>query len=169
MFIATLVVAQEIGTSPSAQSLPSPMPSIEYILPYPGILPDHPLYPLKAFRDKLLSILITEPVKRIEFNLLMSDKRLNMAIFLSEKGKESLAESTASKAESYLLSSVSEFAILKTKQQGLTSLNDRLTRAVVKHNEAVTQLKNKTASQYQEGYQGSLNILKTSQEKLQNP
>ena len=72
---------------------------IEYTLPYPGILPDSPLYFLKTARDKIVSFLISDPLKKAEFNLLAADKRLNSGIFLFNKGKEKykLALSTISK------------------------------------------------------------------------
>lgn len=167
LFIGSVVIAQEIESSPSASASPTSPPTIEYSLPYPGLLPDHPLYGIKALRDKILSVLISDPIKRVEFNLLMADKRLNMGIFLSEKGKEELAESTVSKGEKYLFSATEQFAVLAVREKGLEVLTDRLKSAIAKHEEVVTQLKQKAADTHQAGYQASLDVVKDSEEKLQ--
>lgn len=75
----------------------------DYNLPYPGILPNHKLYPLKAVRDRLLEFFTREPGKKAELYLLYADKRIHMAKILSDQKKWALAETTAGKAEKYLL------------------------------------------------------------------
>ena len=86
---------------------PSPSPIIDYPLPYPGILPDNPLYLMKALRDRVVSIVISDPLKKAQFDLLMADVRLNAAQYLFAKGEEkySLAETTISKGENYFYNS----------------------------------------------------------------
>lgn len=79
-----------------------------YQLPYPGILPDNPLYPLKAFRDQVVNFLITDSIKKSEFYIFAADKHLNSGIYLFKKGKIDLAESMISKGENYLDKAVSE-------------------------------------------------------------
>lgn len=74
-----------------------------YDLPYPGILPDHPLYFLKAIRDRLTDWLTRDHFKKAQLYLLYSDKRVAMAQFLVKKGKITLAISTFSKGEKYFL------------------------------------------------------------------
>ena len=69
----------------------------EYPLPYPGILPDNPLHFLKALRDRIILMLMSDPVKEAEFNLLTSDKRIYAAQLLADKGKGQLSISTLSK------------------------------------------------------------------------
>lgn len=165
LFIFTGVIAKTIESTPSSEASPTPAPSIEYFLPYPGILPDHPLYPIKALRDKILSILISDSVKRVEFSLLIADKRLNMGIFLSEKGKEELAETTVSKGEKYLNTAVDQFSLLKNKENGPDALLDKLKKSSIKHEEVIKSLKKKAAQAQQDGYESSLNIAKQSREK----
>ncbi len=72
-----------------------------YQLPYPGLLPDNPLYSLKAFRDKLIEFLISDPIKKAEFDLLAADKRLAIGVALFDKKKYTLSETTISKGENY--------------------------------------------------------------------
>ncbi|MBF8250036.1 MAG: LPXTG-motif cell wall anchor protein, partial [Candidatus Levybacteria bacterium] len=61
---------------------PSSNQEVNYELPYPGLLPDSPLYFLRVTRDKLVSFLISDPLKKAEFDLLQADKRLNAGIYL---------------------------------------------------------------------------------------
>ncbi len=72
---------------------------VKYDLPYPGILPDHPLYPLKKLRDKLTEFLKFSPQDKASFILLLSDKKISMARELSNKGKLKLALKTSLEAE----------------------------------------------------------------------
>jgi len=118
-------------------------------------------------RDKIVSIFITDPVKQVEFNLLTADKQLNMGIFLSEKGKEELAQKTVLGSEKHLYSAAEQFVVIAGKEEGVGVLQDQLKRSVLKHKEVVTQLKNKAASEYKTSYQEALDLIQKSQEKLQ--
>lgn len=76
---------------------------IDYYLPYPGrVLPDNPLWTLKALRDKLWLLTNTVPTREAELNLLFADKRMAMAVLLFEKGNADLGLGTLTKAEKYL-------------------------------------------------------------------
>jgi len=72
-----------------------------YQLPYPGLLPDNPLYFLKAARDRIIEFLISDPLKKAEFDLLSADKRLAVGVALFDKKKYELSETTISKGENY--------------------------------------------------------------------
>ena len=127
-------------------STPSSNKTIDYTLPYPGLLPDSPLYILKAARDRIVSILISGPVKKANFNLLQADKRLNEGVFLFNKGekKYSLGESTISKGENYFEQGISE--IEKAKKQGIIveDISQRFHLASLKHKETIKSLIDKT-------------------------
>jgi hypothetical protein len=76
---------------------------IDYYLPYPGrVLPDNPIWPLKASRDSLWLLVNTRPTREAELKLLFADKRLGSAAILFEKGKTEIGFSTLTKAEKYL-------------------------------------------------------------------
>src|SRR5579883_115828 len=66
--------SQSAGSSQSAAVSPTGVP--DYVLPYPGILPDNPFYFLKVLRDRLILFFISNPTKKSSFYLLQSDKRL---------------------------------------------------------------------------------------------
>src|SRR3989344_2992270 len=117
---------------------------VEYTLPYPGILPDHPLYPLKKFRDRLLDFLIRDPVKRIEFNLLMADKRYNMGLFFSDEEKYERALTILEEAESFYGRIPDEMQMVKDQNRTLPpDLLQRIKTAAVKHQEIIIEIKNK--------------------------
>src|SRR3989344_2047169 len=90
--------AEETGT-PSVQATESS--KIDYQLAYPGLLPDHPLYFLKAGRDQIISFFNSKPLKKAKFNLLQANKRVQAIFMLSRKGerKMNLVQLSFSKAE----------------------------------------------------------------------
>ena len=121
---------------------------IEYTLPYPGLLPDSPLYFLKTARDKIVSFLISDPLKKAEFNLLAADKRLNSGIFLFNKGKEKykLAISTVSKGENYFEDAIAKAGEAKKKGLDTNDILRRLSDSAYKHQEVIKSFE-KTAGQ----------------------
>jgi hypothetical protein len=80
----------------------------DYSLPYPGILPDHPLYFLKMIRDRVRLWLTRDTLARAELMLHYADKRIAASLSLAEKGKAGLAASTATKAEMYFEQALDE-------------------------------------------------------------
>lgn len=149
------------------QATDSASPNIEYTLPYPGILPDHPLYPLKVLRDRILLLLIIDPLKKAEFSKLLADKRLNMGIFLIDKGKPVLAESTISKGEKYLLQGTE--ILKKTKVEGAmipAEITDKFILAAKKHQEIIYNILQGSPEEVKEGYEASFALVKQIQEDL---
>src|SRR5690606_8329732 len=53
--------------------------SSDYYLPYPGILPDHMLYPLKMIRDKMRLLLANNLSTKTSLQLLYANKRIGAA------------------------------------------------------------------------------------------
>ncbi len=101
---------------------------IDYILAFPGkVNPDHPLWYLKAARDKVWSSITLNPDKKAELYLLFADKRLNSSIELFKKNKPDLGLITLTKAEKYL--ELSEATMQEDydfyKKIGLSSLKHR--------------------------------------------
>lgn len=139
----------------------------EYQLPYPGILPDNPLYPIKAFRDKIVSFLISDPLKKADYNLLQADKRLQSGVLLIEKSKKyQLAIDTISKGENYF-----EEAILKAadaKKQGLDAgkIQGKLRQALKKHHEIVAALVKKAPKEFSPGFKILIKRIEVLSEKV---
>lgn len=137
-FLFSLALAQEAApVTPSAS--PSP---ITYSLPYPGILPDHPLYFAKMVRDQILLLLITNPVRRVEFHILLADKHLNMGMFLMEKGDAPRAVETIAQGVKYLKKAEEHlFQIPGGGTPEVMSLKDRYEKSLLKHQELISSLK----------------------------
>lgn len=111
---------------------------IEYYLPYPGnVLPDSPLWALKALRDRLWYIITTDAGKKADLLLLFADKRLNMALTMFGDRKAEVGFTTLTKAEKYL-----ELASAKEKDNRARGIDTsdflvRLATAALKHYEII--------------------------------
>lgn len=154
IFLTGVVFAQTRPTptltaSPTAQK-------VDYVLPYPGILPDHILYPVKMLRDRILDFLIREPIKKTEFLILMADKRLGAGKTLIDFGKVSLGETTLSKGEKYLERAINK--VSETRQQGkdVSGLLDKLEKSVQKHIEVLEEVLQKTPTSAKPGIENAL-------------
>ena len=110
----------------------------DYFLAYPGILPDHPLYPIKVLRDQIWLVLSSSSKTKAEKQLLFADKRIAAALQLMEKGKPQLATETSLKAEYYLLSA-SE-TLLGLEKEEFQELKPKFIQAVTKHRQVLMSL-----------------------------
>ena len=123
---------------------------IEYYLPYPGVLPDSPLYKLKMVRDRVKLWITRDATKRTDLELLYADKRINAALALADGGKETLAVSTATKAEKYLEQAVNR--VLEQNGQGkdVKSQMMKLEKAAARHEELLKNISVKTSGPVKE-------------------
>lgn len=118
---------------------PSPTPTVDYFLPYPGILPDNKiLYPIKMIRDRILLFLTFDPVQKGERLLFFADKRINAAKALIEGGKTELGISTLTKGEKYLEQAIAQAEKAKKAGKETTGLYEKLAQATLKHQEVLT-------------------------------
>lgn len=117
---------------------------VEYSLAYPGpILPGHILYSVKMVRDRIWLWLTVDPLKKAEVLLLFADKRLGAGKALIEAGKEELGASTLTKAEKYLELAVKQEKIAREKGKDTQALLERLSKASLKHEEVLLEIKGK--------------------------
>jgi len=154
---ALLLLTMGLVKQTACAAEPAKAESIEYTLPYPGILPDHPLYKMKLLRDFIVERIIVEPVRKSEFYLLQADKRLEMGILLIEQEKYTLSETTISKAEKYLEKAVSGLAAYKSVGNTIPPyVVERMSTAAAKHKEIITDLMSKAPSEVNPGFSSSL-------------
>lgn len=113
--------------------------SVDYELSYPGMLPDNPLYFLKTIRDAIVRFLIKDPLKKTEFYILTSDKRIFAAALLTEKDKYDIALETVSKSNNYLHEAVFSLSKAQAAGKNILPLRDTLNTSVKKHQEVVSQ------------------------------
>lgn len=116
-------------------------PSINYNLPYMGnILPNSPLWPLKALRDKIWFGITTSHIRRAQIALLFADKRIAMSQKLFEIGEPETALSTFTKAEKYLPIALSEEEIARAQGINTDEFLIQLATASLKHKEMSNNL-----------------------------
>ena len=133
--------------------------SSEYSLPYPGILPNHRLYPLKAARDRLIEFFTRDMSKKAELYLLYADKRIYMAEMLAEQEDWELAEKTASKAEKYLLKvRYSAEASKKLGGAADVTFSPNIKQATMKHQQVIKNMIKNAPQEQKNGLKGSLKI-----------
>lgn len=107
-----------------------------YMLPYPGLLPDSPLYPLKTLRDHIIDAATRDSLQKAKLYLQLADKRAAMALALSQKNKSKLAIDTYTKGEKYLLKIPGLLA--QSKKQGVSPQSEfinTLKLSTAKHRE----------------------------------
>lgn len=126
----------EVSASPSV----SPTLASKYQLPYPGLLPDSPLYSLKMLRDRLVSMLISDTAKKAEFNLLQADKRINAGWYLFIQGKYDLALETISKGQNYFEDAIAKMQGAKKEGIDVTVLLKNLPEAGKKHEQLLADM-----------------------------
>lgn len=151
--IPSPVLAQKDVSTDSAVSSSSitPTPEPLYSLPYPGLLPDSPLYFLKVSRDRVISFLISDSLRKAEFDILQADKRLSGGVKLVEKKNYVLAESTFSKGLNYFESSIGNIQQAKKEGRDIKPLWQRMKLSIGKHAEIFSNLI-KTEPKEKEGY-----------------
>lgn len=133
-FLPLSVFAQ----SATISATPGP---VDYVLPYPGLLPDNPLYPLKVLRDQFVTFLLSNPVKKGKFELLESDKHVQAGyLLITKENKAPLAVTTISKGNNYFDMALA--SIIDAKKQGMdiSDLFQQLSRANRKHAEVLDSL-----------------------------
>ncbi len=113
---------------------------IDYSLPYPGILPDHPLYWIKMVRDRIRLLLTRDPRSRYDLMILYADKRLGAGQALILGNQPKLGVSTITKAEKYLFQAVSEFAALNQNEGDQPERVNQLIKILLKHQEIIKPL-----------------------------
>ena len=116
---------------------------VEYYLPYPGILPDSPLYKIKMVRDRIKIWMTFDESEKARVELAMADKRINAALALAEGNKPALAVTTATKAEKYLEQSTNRVIKLIKLGKDEKSQLLNLEKAVAKHAEVLVEIANK--------------------------
>lgn len=125
------------------KALPTPTPEakkVEYFLAYPGILPNHFLYPVKMFRDKVMVFLTSSSLKRGELYLLLADKRIGAAKALIEGGEAEMGVSTATKAEKYLEQALAQEKMAREKGVDTRAFLEKLAQASLKHEELLLEM-----------------------------
>lgn len=142
LFVATVSQATAAPlVSPSSLLVPSPSVTpepIQYVLPYPGLLPTHPLYFIKNIRDKIIELLVTDPISKSEFYILQADKKLNMGVTLENADKKYDADAVLAEALAARTKAVETLILYKTSKNDVPGyLVDKLLLSIQKHGEVL--------------------------------
>ena len=134
---------------------------VDYFLAYPGVLPDHFLYPIKMARDRIWLWLTMDPLKKAELLLLFADKRLGAGKALVEGNKVDLGITTFSKAEKYLQRAANQERAANQKDKDTMNFVKKLYSASLKHKEVLMDCQEKCMNNDPKGMN---NILETNQQ-----
>jgi len=119
--------------------------SVDYALPYPGILPNHPLYFLKELRDRIIETLVVDPVRKSEFYLLQGDKWLSSGLMFLEKNDSAQAKMIIEKSADRMQQVVTLLSGEVSKNKPIPSgALDKFEKAIQKHLEIVKGLKDQS-------------------------
>jgi hypothetical protein len=165
-FILFSAETNALSNDLSASSSSNIGKEVNYELPYPGLLPDSPLYFLRVIRDKTIGLLISDPLKKAEFNLLQSDKRFNAGIYLFNKGKISLALSTISKAENYFSEAMDKLGEAKTQNKNVNDIEGKLKNALKKYEQEMVNMIKKINKNDKQNFENELKRLLSFEKRL---
>lgn len=155
-----------IGTESEGKEATEEAEKVVYDLTWPGVLPDHFLYPVKMLRDRIWLWLTTDPLKKADLLLRLADKRVWSAQLLLEKGKADLAVTTAAKAERYLEQAISQAEVAQQKGKDTTIFLERLSRATLKHEEVLSAMKERAEETTQPAIDSALEYARRGHERV---
>lgn len=101
LFFPPLISAKTPTAEPSMEATPTAI-SMTDDAPYHGILPDHPLYKLQIFWDRVTLLFTKNPLQKTEKYLSFATRELEAAEEILYKGNEPLALHTALRGEHYI-------------------------------------------------------------------
>lgn len=131
----------DLRAQSQTQSLNLDDQKVIYQLPYPGILPDNPLYFFKQIRDSLNIFITRDSLKKADLYLNLADKHMAIALKMAEKGREKIAITELQESEE-LFGKIPNL-LIDSKKQGVSPSNDmiiKLYQSNGKHQEIITEV-----------------------------
>lgn len=159
------LVVKEAISRPTTAPTPIVKPEVKYYLPYPGILPDHPLYSLKMVRDRIWLWLTMNSSKKVELLLLFANKRIGAGKALVEGGKTDLGITTIEKGEKYLERAVEALDKMEEGKE-VKSLASQIKQATLKHEEIILSLEEGLEGETKSALEKLLTYTKGVKERL---
>jgi hypothetical protein len=166
IFLAVLVVFSEKSNIVRAQ-VDIRGDSVEYTLPFAGILPDSPLYYVKTIRDNFWLFFTRDNMKKAEVLLLFSDRKTSAAQLLSKNGKWEKSAEIMLEAESHF-KKMTEMVLL-SKNQGVSPEDSfvlTLKQSNKKHREVIEELLGNTPQGTRKVLEDTLELNSSLAEKL---
>ena len=128
----------------------------DYVMPYPGVLPDSPLYIVKMVRDWLREVLSVAPEDKVELFNQYADKRVGAMEALMRGGKFELAVETGEKGAMYQERAIGALEAVKARGGDVGKGGNVLERAILKHVEIARKLSEENESVDLSGLIGSM-------------
>jgi hypothetical protein len=135
--VISLFLLSPVSAKGEMNLSPVPKPVAEYALPFPGLLPTHPLYFIKNLRDRFLILTTADPIRKSELFLLLSDKNLAMGIQLWNEQKKTESIKAFKQGENYMFQSVQKLIETKKTRTLPPGLIDKVELSSKKHEELV--------------------------------
>jgi hypothetical protein len=141
----------QVASSSSSQM----SPTVDYQLPYPGLLPDNPLYFLKMFRDNLTSFFLSKPLDKAQFDLMQSDKNVEASYLLvtQQAGKTDLAFKTFSQGQDEFAQAIEQTIAAKKQGYSITEMNKKLDLSNQKHEQILHLIDQQTGQNSSQTFQ----------------
>jgi len=147
----------------------------EYL--YPGILPDHPLYFLKALLYKIRGFFVFGDLARARWQMKMADKRAAEAKALAKKGRYKLAKKALERAVIAQEKAVEHLERAKKKGKKVENLVERLEKVSIRQQAALDRVLEKVPEEAKEailkakerskkGHRRAIEVLKRKVEKV---
>lgn len=127
----------EIGDELALENNDVGIEGVNYYLPYPGILPDHPLYWLKMMRDRVVEWSLFRSERKAEYWVFLADKRIGGGVVLIDGGKADMGVDTYRKGSRYLQKAIIKVEELKKGGKEMGELSNRIELATAKYLEVL--------------------------------
>lgn len=151
--------AQELTITTTPVLTPTVTPT--YQLPYPGVLPGQPFYFLKTMRDKFWGVLISNSLKKAEFDLLQTDKNFAAAeILFKKKSDTSLILTTLTDGRGYFEDALKKSAEANKQGMDASDLLKRMQVANIRHQSVVFDMTHTNNKDDQKKYYSELEKVK---------
>ncbi|QQS39173.1 hypothetical protein IPM62_00975 [Candidatus Woesebacteria bacterium] len=113
---------------------------VNYDLAYPGkVLPDSPLWPVKAARDKIWLATTTNTSREAELLLLFADKRLGASKIFFENNEPERGLVTLQKAEAYLMDASNKERENSSRGMNTSEFLGHIALASLKHRQIIEE------------------------------
>jgi len=155
VFFTLLIFLLSFQTALAEKTMsPNPAATMDnYELPYPGLLPDHPLYFLKMTRYKIIVFFISDPIKKAEFDILQSDKRLSAGVYLLNKKSpksQEMAVITFSKEQNYYDDAITKIALAEKQGMNTTDIKTKTKTSLKNFKAVLEKAKDKVSSSFKQ-------------------
>jgi len=141
--LATAAYAQVASSSSQTVT------QVDYQLPYPGMLPDNPLFFLKALRDQLTTFFLSKPLDKAQFDLLQSDKNTEAGYLLvtQQVGKIDLAMTTFSQGQNDFSAAIDQTEAAKKQGYSILDMSKKLDLSNQKHMQILKEIEGQVGQQ----------------------